>query len=40
MDVYIDGKLYKSCIFNGFPKPNNEPMVLILMEVLMVTFQE
>ena len=26
MDVYIDGKLYKSCIFNGFPKPNNEPM--------------
>ena len=26
MDVYMDGKLYKSCIFNGFPKPNNEPM--------------
>lgn len=26
MDVYLDGKLYKSCIFNGFPKPNNEPM--------------
>ena len=26
MDVYVDGRLYKSCIFNGFPKPNNEPM--------------
>jgi hypothetical protein len=26
MDVYIDGKLYKSCVTNGFPKPNNEPM--------------
>ena len=26
MDVYMDGKLYKSCVFNGFPKPNNEPM--------------
>ena len=21
MDVYLDGKLYKSCIFDGFPKP-------------------
>lgn len=28
MDVYLDGKLYKSCVFNGFPKPNNEPMYL------------
>ena len=26
MDIYIDGKLYKSCIMDGFPKPNNEPM--------------
>ena len=26
MDVYLDGSLFKSCIFNGFPKPNNEPM--------------
>lgn len=26
MDVYMDGKLLKSCVFNGFPKPNNEPM--------------
>tara|TARA_B100000795_G_C22800455_1_gene441608 strand:+ start:3069 stop:3860 length:792 start_codon:yes stop_codon:yes gene_type:complete len=26
MDVYLDGKLFKSCIFNGFPKQNNNPM--------------
>ena len=26
MDVYLDGKLFKSCIFDGFPKPNNHPM--------------
>lgn len=26
MDVYMDGKLLKSCIFDGFPKPNDNPM--------------
>jgi len=28
IDVYMDGKLYKSHIFDGFPKPNNDSMYL------------
>mgnify|MGYP001502080837 CR=1 FL=1 len=28
LDVYLDGKLFKTCLLNGFPEPNDGNMIL------------